>query len=120
MKVNVKGKGIVSFPDTMTKDEILGILKNQFRKDLDFGVESLKAVKSLVENNQLVVKEPVIVKEQVIVKEPVQVERIIEKPVERIVEKQVIVEKLVKPKSWTFTIERDDDGITTIRAVPDK
>lgn len=118
MKVEVKGVGVFHFPDEMGAAEIADILREKFAPQPereDYGIKALQAVQALLEREQekivSIVKEPVTVKEQVFIEKPdVQI---------KTVDVPVIVKEYIKPKSWRFELERDeDDLIKAIIAVP--
>lgn len=108
MKVRVHGHGVLNFPDTMTEGEVKAILK-QFEPQKDDTVPKLlTAIEKLLKNQKPIITKETQVQEiekQVIVKEPQIIE--IDRPVQ------------MAPKSWHFSIERNEDGaITDIYAEP--
>lgn len=101
MKVNVKGIGVISFPDTMTDLEVRTVLK-QFEQKPTV-VKETEIVKLELPH---IVREPQVVEVPVIVREP------------QVIEVEKVIVKETKPKAWRFEIERDEFGISAIIARP--
>jgi len=110
MIVNISGHGRIKFPDSMSEEEVRGVLK-QFEKKQDNTLPKLLETleKLLKQKPQVVTKEKIVeVEKQVIVKVPEV----------KTVEVEKIVEVVSDPTNWMFSIKRDEDGISQVIAEP--
>jgi hypothetical protein len=107
MIVNVAGHGAITFPDTMSEEEVRAVLRQFEPKKDDTAEKLLSSIEGFLKKQKPQVitdSVPVPVDRQIVVKEP----KVIE--VERMVP--------VKPVSWHFTIEREDGLISEVYAEP--
>ena len=110
MRVNVKGFGMIDFPDSMTNGEVRDVLR-QFEPKKDDTLQKL-----LVTLEQSLKQKPQIITEQKIVEVEKQV--IVKVPEVRTIEVEKTVMTKADPVSYRFTISRDADGISEIIAEP--
>ena len=103
MRVNVIGFGPINFPDSMSESDVRKVLK-QFEAKKDDSTEKL--LKSI--DNHLSNKKPTIVTEPKIVE--VEKQTIIPKTEIKTIEIEKVIEKPIKPTSWSFNVQPDGDG----------